>query len=283
MKLNRQAPLWLCAAAGAALALLWGGGAGLEGLAGPGRRLGEGLRALSLAGAGGNLAAWALVLAVSALPLLALAALCLRRGRLWVEDALLALMSPLLFALLYFLVNPTLLRGGAVELFPEIRDFFSLALGCAVLSAGVAWLVLRVLRRLEDCPADRLPRALCPLLLGGALLMAFAAGMAAGVSFRGGEGLDLLPGLVGVIGAAPTLLGAFVLLWGEALARAMGDGLFTGETARLCARTALGCRLAVQASVHIPLFTLILAGVLYLLCRVLERGKELQEDSDSII
>ena len=137
--------------------------------------------------------------------------------------------------------------------------------------------------------------------------MAFAAGMAAGVSFRGGEGLDLLPGLVGVIGAAPTLLGAFVLLWGEALARAMGDGLFTGETARLCARTALGCRLAVQASVllslaanlaqlalfpsrysgsfsvHIPLFTLILAGVLYLLCRVLERGKELQEDSDSII
>ena len=98
---NRQALLWISAAAGAALALLLGRGEGdtswLEGVAGPGRRLGEWLRELSLSGAGGNLAAWALVLAVCALPLLFL---CWRRhsqGRFQPEDMLLPLMSLQLF------------------------------------------------------------------------------------------------------------------------------------------------------------------------------------------
>ena len=66
MGTNKQAVLWLSAAAGAVLALLSGIGAEdaswLERLTGPGRRLGEWLRELSLSGAGGNLAAWALVM-----------------------------------------------------------------------------------------------------------------------------------------------------------------------------------------------------------------------------
>lgn len=70
MGINKQALMWLCAAAGAALALLLGrgveGASWLEGLAGLDRRLGDWLRQLSLSGTGGNLAAWALVLAVCA-------------------------------------------------------------------------------------------------------------------------------------------------------------------------------------------------------------------------
>lgn len=311
MGINKQALMWLCAAAGAALALLLGrgveGASWLEGLAGLDRGLGKWLRQLSLSGAGGNLAAWALVLAVCALPLVFLLWRRHRQGRLWPEDALLVLMVPQIFALLYLLVNPTLLGGGMMELFPEMRGFFSLAALGTLCSTGVAWLVLKVLRGLEDCPAQRLPAVLCPLLVGGAALMALAAGFGGASGFvQGGEHV-LLSGLLTLMRAAPTLLGALVLLWGERLAEEMGRALFSEETARLCARTALGCRIAVQASVvlslsanllqlvlypmlytgqfsvEIPLFSLTLSAALYLLCRSLERGQELQADSDSII
>ena len=311
MGTNKQAVLWLSAAAGAALALLLGRGEGdtswLEGVAGPGRRLGEWLRELSLSGAGGDLAAWALVLAVCALPLLFLCWRRYRQGRFQAEDMLLPLMSLQLFVLLYFLVNPALLKGEFMELFPEMRDFFSLAILGTLCSTGVAWLVLKALRGLENCPTQRLPAVLCPLLVGGAALMALAAGFGGAAGFvQGGEHV-LLSGLLTLMRAAPTLLGALVLLWGEALARKMGEALFSEETARLCARTALGCRIAVQASVvlslaanllqlvlypllyagqfsvEIPLFSLTLSAALYLLCRSMERGQELQADSDSII
>ncbi len=311
MGINKQALLWLCAAAGAVLALLagWGGeGASwLEGLTGLGRGLGEWLRRLSLSGTGGNLAAWALVLAVCALPLLFLMRRRHRQGRLWAEDVLLVLMVPQIFALLYVLVNPTLLGGGVMELFPEMRSFFSLAALGTLCSTGVAWLVLKVLRGLEDCPVQRLPKVLCPLLTGGAALMALAAGFGGALGFvQEGENV-LLSGLITLMQAVPTLLGALVLLWGKELAEKMGEALFSEETARLCARTAMGCQMAVQASVvlslsanllqlvlypmlytgqfsvEIPLFSLTLSAALYLLCRSLERGWELQADSDSII
>ena len=36
-------------------------------------------------------------------------------------------------------------------------------------------------------------------------------------------------------------------------------------------------------SISLPLFPLLLSAALFLLCRCLQRGKELQDDSDSII
>ena len=105
----------------------------------------------------------------------------------------------------------------------------------------------------------------------------------------------------------PYLLGALTLLWGARLARSMVPQLFSPQASQLCLRTAEGCRQVVRAgallsvfsnllqlvllgalrstrfSVSIPLFPLLLAGTLFLLCRLLQRGQELQEDSDSII
>lgn len=87
----------------------------------------------------------------------------------------------------------------------------------------------------------------------------------------------------------------------------MEEELFGAAAVELCGRTALGCRFVVQATVlisvftnlfqlclmgvmksthvsaYIPLFPLILAGALFLLCRLMEKGRALQEDSDSII
>lgn len=105
----------------------------------------------------------------------------------------------------------------------------------------------------------------------------------------------------------PDLLAAWVLLLAADLTAALAQGPFSGESAARCAATARRCRLAIQLtlalalggnlvklalvgvipqvqfSLDIPLIPLILSAALYLLCRCVQRGRELQEDNDSII
>lgn len=105
----------------------------------------------------------------------------------------------------------------------------------------------------------------------------------------------------------PNLLAAWVLLLAADLTDALALGPFSGESAARCAATARRCRLAIQLtlalalggnlvklalvgvipqvqfSLDLPLIPLILSAALYLLCRCIQRGKELQEDNDSII
>lgn len=105
----------------------------------------------------------------------------------------------------------------------------------------------------------------------------------------------------------PNLLAAWVLLLAADLTDALALGPFSGESAAWCAATARRCRLAIQLtlalalegnlvklalvgvipqvqfSLDLPLLPLTLAAALYLLCRCIQRGKELQEDNDSII
>lgn len=105
----------------------------------------------------------------------------------------------------------------------------------------------------------------------------------------------------------PNLLAAWVLLLAADLTDALAQGPFSGESAARCAATARRCRLAIQLtlalalggnlvklalvgvipqvqfSLDLPLLPLPLAAALYLLCRCIQRGKELQEDNDSII
>ena len=105
----------------------------------------------------------------------------------------------------------------------------------------------------------------------------------------------------------PDLLAAWVLLLAADLTAALAQGPFSGESAARCAATARRCRLAIQLtlalalggnlvklalvgvipqvqfSLDLPLLPLTLAADLYLLCRCIQRGKELQEDNDSII
>ena len=105
----------------------------------------------------------------------------------------------------------------------------------------------------------------------------------------------------------PDLLAAWVLLLAADLTAALAQGPFSGESAARCAATARRCRLAIQLtlalalggnlvklalvgvipqvqfSLDLPLLPLTLVAALYLLCRCIQRGKELQEDNDSII
>ena len=106
----------------------------------------------------------------------------------------------------------------------------------------------------------------------------------------------------------PDLLGAWMLLLAANLTTALARDPFGEESVGRCVTTARWSRLAIQAtlvlalgvnlvklarydslitevkvSLDLPLIPLILSAALYLLCRCVQRGRELQEDNDSII
>ena len=298
-----------CAALGAALALTVTGTVTLEGLTAPVSALGRALRALSLSGGAGNAAAWGLVLAVSALPLVPL--LLLRRRRA-AEDWLLALLIPQLFALLYLAVNPSLIGGPA-------GTFLPIAQLAAIASTVVAWLVLRFLRGLSAAEGTRLASAVSALLIGGALVLSLGAGAALAGEWRAAvveiqaENTGDVSFTLAILGAlallrlGPYLLGAAALLWGGRLVAQAGREPFARETSALCDRAALACRSAAQCSVllalavnliqlalldllvwshfsvSLDLLPLILTGAMFLLSRWMRQGLALREDNDSII
>ncbi len=112
---------------------------------------------------------------------------------------------------------------------------------------------------------------------------------------------------VAAIELIPSVLGAWVLLWGGELAWALDQAPFAGETvdlaeatarrctlvARISLLTAVGCNLlqlvcvpaaaSVSFSVYLPVGTLALCGVLLLLCKYFRRAKAVSDDNDSII
>lgn len=283
------------------------------------------LRQLSLSGAGGNVLAWALVLLVSCLPLLLLV-LPRGRGRWHGEDLLLPGCALLFLVLAFCLVNPT---WQPSPIFPEVWMLAAFGIWGMGL---VSWLVLRLLRGLEEGTMEKVSAVLRVLLVGCAALLVFAAALrgsravaaavdgpapeqiAMGQLITGGpfdrvmsSGSLWLTAVLALAELVPNLLAAWVLLLAADLTDALALGPFSGESASRCAATARWCRLAIQLtlalalggnlvklalvgvipqvqfSLDLPLLPLTLAAALYLLCRCIQRGKELQEDNDSII
>ena len=283
------------------------------------------LRQLSLSGAGGNVLAWALVLLVSCLPLL-LRVLPRGRGRWHGEDLLLPGCALLFLVLAFCLVNPT---WQPSPIFPEVWMLAAFGIWGMGL---VSWLVLRLLRGLEEGTMEKVSAVLRVLLVGCAALLVFAAALhgsravaaavdgpapeqiAMGQLITGGpfdrvmsSGSLWLTAVLALAELVPKLLAAWVLLLAADLTDALALGPFSGESAARCAATARRCRLAIQLtlalalggnlvklalvgvipqvqfSLDLPLLPLTLAAALYLLCRCIQRGKELQEDNDSII
>lgn len=208
------------------------------------------------------------------------------------------------------------------EAWAVLVDFLPFAVGGTLLSTVLAWAALRLLRRLESASAPRLAGAFRPLLIACAVLTAFGGvwsrvhevqtqyaavlegNTGAGASLRLTFGMLLV---LGVLKLIPDLLAAMTLLWGADLAEVLGRETFGQEAVKLCGRTADTCKNIARASVlaaafanllqlmllgslhasHfsviLPLEPLMLSVGLFLLCSCLRKGKELQEDSDSII
>lgn len=275
-------------------------------------RLGRWLRELSLSGPGGNAAAWAVVLALAALPALGL----LWRGRCrW--DWLLALAGGEIFGGLFFLVNPTLL-GVPLEGEPAAK-LWGLTVAGGTGTVLLAWAVLRWLRALERGASGR---SVERLLSWAALLAGALAILAQGLDLAGklqnvassntAPELDLVPTyltlcLLAAADLVPSLLGCAVLRWGGRLAAALEADPFAGATVALAERVRVRCGWVAAASVLVcagesvvqmvlfpvlhtasftvsfPFFTVLLAAVLGLLCQYFRRAKAVSDDNGTII
>lgn len=271
------------------------------------------LRALSLSGGSGNLAAWGIVLALTALPALGL----LWRGRQrW--DWLLVLAAVEIFGGLFFLVNPSLLT----PLFSEelVRTMWALAAAGSVTATLLAWAVLRGLGRLERAASPG--RTMERLLQGAALLLGWLAAwnqcaqllerIRSVAESNTAPDTALWPTylilcLLAAADLLPTLLGCGVLLNSGKLARALetdpfGEGTVPAaerlrrQCGRVAALSVLICaggnllqmllfsRLhAARFSVSFPLSTVLLSAALGLLCRYFRRAKAVSDENESII
>lgn len=280
------------------------------------------LRELSLSGPGGNVLAWALVLLVSCLPLLLLV-LPPNRGRRHWEDALLPISSLLLIGLAFCAANPSYLNGdfGTTWLIAAAVVWVSLLVFWGVLrllrgmeEAPLEKLsgVLRILlvgcaALLVFAAASRGSGAVVEIkdfqqdwtLFLAVVSVPEPTGLTADQFF-----VFALP----LLELIPDLLGAWMLLLAADLTTALAREPFGEESVGRCVTTARWSRLAIQVtlvlalvinfvklfwfdhllglveiSLDIPLIPLILSAALYLLCRCVQRGRELQEDNDSII
>ena len=302
-KREKQAALLLALASGAAMA------AALPLAALP--AFGRWLRALSLSGGTGNLAAWGITLVLTALPALGL----LWRGRCgW--DWLLVLAAGEIFAGVFFLVNPAMLRPGVDS--ETVGTMWALAAAGSTAATLLAWAVLRGLGRLERTTG----RTMEVLLLGAAVLLGWLAAwsqcadliaeLRAAAESNTAPGLILWPTylvlcLLAAADLIPELLGCAALVWGGRLARAMEEDPFGEETVAEAGRLSRRCRLAASASVLLcaggnllqmlffsqlrathfqvafPFSTVLLAAALGLLCRYFQRAKAVSDDNQTII
>lgn len=280
--------------------------------------LGDVLRELSLSGHGGNAVAWCVVFGVCMLPFLVSLWAKKYGGGCQREDGLLLLMIPELFALLYFLVNPTHL--GGIEAGRELnRAMFGLAACGTVLSTLLAWLVLRGLRNLNEANMESLAEifrkllVLCAFLLTSGSVYQCLSGLSRQIAeIEAANSGDItftvrVLMLLSVLRLLPELWAADTLLWSSKLAKELGRATFDTQTVQLCQQTAEACKRVVRNTmlttvvvnliqlvlagqlhdsnftVEFPLFVLALSSGLFLLCRCLQRGQELQVDVESII
>ena len=301
------------------LALLLPAGTGIIGFlaAFPFAQIGLGLRALSLSGPAGNGAAVALYVLLSLLPLGWLGLRAARKRPLYWEDSLAALLTPLLFWVLYRMVNPGSLGalfGGA-----ELVDMGRMILGASVWSVAVAYAILRLLRAFGRGGQGRLLRWLDRLLAAACALL--TAALAWGL-VRGG--MDNVAALAAANTTVPTLGVCFAVLRAAVdvlpyglelwvifavfpLTAALADDPYGAAVVPAAERLARRCRTSVAALVlaqagfnllqlplagairtssfwiQLPLFDLGVVLAVMLAADVLAGSRRLKEENDSFV
>lgn len=285
----------------------------------PFEQIGLGLRTLSLSGGPGNAAAIAVYIVVSLLPAAALLILRKKRG-LYAEDGLLAVLSAVLFAVLYLMINP-----GIIDSMTNVAAGQSIGkamLGVTVYSVLCGYIVLRVLRLFSDGSAPKLERymsvmlhLLCVLFVYVIFSACFGGMLDSIASLRAGNiGNEHLLGasyfflvLQLVVDALPYLMDVFVVFAALGLLREMQTDRYSAETVAAAERMSRLCSIALAATVlsnigfnllqllfakslmtlnslvQIPVFSITFVLAALLLTRFVTENKQLKDDNDMFI
>jgi hypothetical protein len=321
----KQKTLWILLAAEAAACIVLQilrasfAGAFSAAMAFPFEQIGLWLRALSLSGVPGNIAAWTLYAAVCLAPVAVLLVLIKRRAY-HPEDWLLALLSVALFAVLYLMVNPAVISSlfhGAPGL-----AVGKAVLGGAAYSVLCGYLVLRVLRMFFAGSTDKLQKYMAALLFLMNLLFVYAA---SGACFgklldsietlrAGNAGNERLLGpsyiflvLQFAVDALPYILDVFVAFAALRLLDAMRTDRYSQQSveaavrlSRLCGAALAAAMIAniafnllqllfakmllvINGSVQIPVLSIAFVLAALLLARFAAENKRLKDDNDMFI
>lgn len=285
----------------------------------PFEQIGLGLRNLSLSGGPGNAAAIVIYAAVSLLPAAVLLVLSKKRS-LHAEDGLLILLSIVLFAVLYLMINPGsigMLTGGLTE-----YSAGKSLLGVIVYSIVCGHLVLRLLRLFNGGGTDALVRYMSAILhLLNMLLVYIIFSTCLGYLFdsiaslkAGNAGNEHLLGasyfflaLQFIVGALPYAMDIFVVFAALRLLREMQTDRYSEKTVTAAERMSRLCTAAltvtvlsniglnlfqllfakslmvIDTAVQIPIFSMTFVLAALLLTRFVTENKQLKDDNDTFI
>ncbi len=240
--------------------------------------LGQMLRAWSLAGAGGNAAAWGVCIVIALLPVTAIVPL--RRQRRQKSDILWPLAGVMLFSAMYFLINPTLIQRflpeGSVD--AALMELAALLPMGAALSLLLSCLLMRWAGGLTDGKVISWMRilltacmALTAFFLGFAATGALCAAlteppravpslMYTSTNEAAVQSL-LIQLMLSLAALIPNIFFLLLLNGGLVLTDALAGGWFRRETERAALRVARLARWALAAS----LLTMAARNVLTLL------------------
>ncbi len=283
----------------------------------PFEQIAAGLRALSLSGSGGNAAAIVIYVLVCLLPTAAV--LICKRGKLRGEDLLILVLSAVMFAAVYYMINPGLLMGNLVA---EAAGVVKAILGGICWSVVVSWIVLKLLHRSENADRVGVQRYLRICLVIMAFFftaLAFGGGVSGAVAafekLHEGNTGDMVPlgtshifiVLQAVVAAVPYALDALVAVKGAELLGAMSADRYSAESvdcsAKLACFAVMSLKLTVilslmfnllqlvffkqllviDVTVALPLGSIAFMLAVVLLSRLISENKSLKDDNDLFI
>ncbi len=283
--------------------------------------IGDGLRALSLSGGVGNIVAIILYGGISLLPAVALL-IHLRKKNLHWEDWLLMVLIPLLFAVLYEMINPGSIPLGPMELGMPGEEVRKAMLGCVVYSVLVGYLVLRSLR-LFFCAEKQKLQSYVFLLLGllniilvylvfGGCLQKFLQAIESTKAANQGteEGLTLtyvFLFLQMLVDALPYVLDILIVFACQQMIRELQKDAYCEETMEAAEKLAKVCGISLKVTVlsivvfnllqlllgkhlrvlngfvNIPVLSIVLVLAALLVAKLVTEGKRLKDDNDMFI
>jgi len=285
----------------------------------PFEQIGFGLRSLSLSSGLGNAAAIVIYFAISLLPVAAV--LVLRKKRkLYAEDGLLGLLSAVLFAVIYIMINPGLintLTSGAAAL-----SVGKAVLGGMVYSVACGYIILRVLRLFFDGGTSALLRymsvmlrflnVLFVFLVFGACISSLINSITALRAGNAGNEHLLCATYVFLVlqfavDAMPYVFNISIVFAALRLLDEMRSDRYSSDTvaaaghiSRLCAAALVATILSnigfnllqlifarslavINSSVQIPVFSIAFVLAALLLTRLVTENKQLKDDNDLFV
>ena len=283
--------------------------------------IGGGLRALSLSGSIGNVVAIFLYVGISLLPAGVLL-LHARQKKLHWEECLVLALSPLLFVVLYEMINPGTIPLGPSELGMMGENVRKAMLGCVVYSVLVGYLVLRALRLFFSAGKEKL-QSYVSLLLGllnviliylvfGGCLQKFLQTVESTKAANQGteDGLTLtyvFLFLQMLVDALPYVLDIMIVFACQQMLQQLQKNAYCEETMEAAENLTKVCGISLKVTilsilvfnllqllcakklrvingfVNIPILSIVLVLAALLVAKLVTEGKRLKDDNDMFI